>query len=205
MTDPLRSPAPADASELSRLDRLVRLRNTRSADLTDDDLVWWLQQGSAMMPSWALSEAADRIANTRATSTSAVEGMTADEAEAMGDMLSNRAMTMRYGSWPQREGLAGPVFDSFGQDAFSWNIHGEDDDPDDPDDGSGRPGVSMVGGAISVWSGLQRGRPSVATVAAIFNIRPTMVREAVEHQPYLFLSPSGGADDPHTFIEADGE
>ena len=63
---------------------------------------------------------------------------------------------------------------------------------------------SEVGGAIGVWLALNGGKQTVATIATVFNLPPAMIREAVEADYWLFLSPEEGADDDATFVESEG-
>ncbi len=92
-----------------------------------------------------------------------------------------------------------PLFTQFGNDPFSWNLGEEGGE-----DGSGNPGANIVGSAIGVWLALNGYKQTVATIATVFNISPAMVREAVEADYWLFLSPEEGADDNATFVESEG-
>ncbi|HIV78225.1 MAG TPA: hypothetical protein H9899_11960 [Candidatus Sphingomonas excrementigallinarum] len=93
-----------------------------------------------------------------------------------------------------------PLFERFGTDPFSWNLS-----EDGEEDGSGNPGANIVGGAIGVWLALNGGQQTVATIATAFNLSPAMIREAVEADYWLFLSPEEGAADDATFVESEGE
>ena len=92
-----------------------------------------------------------------------------------------------------------PMFTQFGNDPFSWNLGEEGGE-----DGSGNPGANIVGGAIGVWLALNGEKQTVATIATVFNLPPAMIREAVEADYWLFLSPEEGADDDATFVESEG-
>ena len=92
-----------------------------------------------------------------------------------------------------------PMFTQFGNDPFSWNLGEEGGE-----DGSGNPGANIVGGAIGVWLALNGGKQTVAAIAPVFTLPPAMIREAVEADYWLFLSPEEGADDDATFVESEG-
>lgn len=93
-----------------------------------------------------------------------------------------------------------PMFTQFGNDPFSWNLGEEGGE-----DGSGNPGANIVGSAIGVWLALDGRTQTVASIAAVFNISTAMVREAVEADYWLFLTPDEGADDDATFVQSEGE
>lgn len=92
-----------------------------------------------------------------------------------------------------------PLFTQFGNNPFSWNLGEEGED-----DRSGNPGANVVGSAIVVWLALNGGRQTVATIATVFNLSPAMIREAVEADYWLFLSPGEGAADDATFVKSEG-
>lgn len=93
-----------------------------------------------------------------------------------------------------------PLFTRFGRSPYSWNlVDGAGDE-----DGSGNPGANLVGGAIGVWLALNGYKQTGATIATVFNLSPAMIREAVEADYWLFLSPEEGADDDATFVESEG-
>lgn len=61
-----------------------------------------------------------------------------------------------------------------------------------------------MGGAIGVWLALNGGQQTVATIATAFNLTPAMIREAVEADYWLFLTPDEGAADDATFVKSEG-
>lgn len=85
---------------------------------------------------------------------------------------------------------------AFGADAGSWNCGAWNSGPDD--DGSGNPGVTLFGNALSVWALCQEHYPSVDEAALAFNVAPDLIREAVEADHWMFINVDGK-------IEHDGE
>lgn len=69
---------------------------------------------------------------------------------------------------------------------------------------TGAPGIGSFANALQVWAVYQVEPVSVATAAAVFNIEPRRIIEAVEWHHYMLLS---GPHDDYTrlMIEHDGE
>ncbi len=78
------------------------------------------------------------------------------------------------------------ILDTSDEHRNSWNADGE-------------PGVSLFGIAIQVWAIAQdRGGVTINEAALAFNVRPDLIRQAVEDHPWMFV----GRDD---VIEHEGE
>lgn len=63
----------------------------------------------------------------------------------------------------------------------------------------GEPGISLFSNAIQVWAIAQdRGGLTINEAALAFNVRPDLIRQAVEDHPWMFV---GSGD----VIEHEGE
>lgn len=81
-----------------------------------------------------------------------------------------------------------------------WITALQTNEPDGWDlDGTGMPGLALFGNAVLVFV-MAQGRPDVTLeeAAAVFNVAPALIRQAVEDHPFLLV---GRGD----VIHADGE
>lgn len=64
----------------------------------------------------------------------------------------------------------------------------EDDDGGWNLEGSGNPSVSLFSSALQVWAACQEESVTVDAAALAFNVRPELIRQAIDHHPWMYLS-----------------
>jgi hypothetical protein len=72
--------------------------------------------------------------------------------------------------------------DRFGTNKFTWNT-------EEPAENDGLlPGIALFRNAIQVWSLAQDDETTIERAAAVFNVKPDLVRQAVNAHDWMYVA-----------------